>query len=166
MHVSIVMLEAIEKPLTNEQINDLKVDKDILWDFQNCNSNFFDYFHEENSNTSLLANPDYLSTIYDNSIFELVQEDKNHGINHIYKVKKDASIYLGKIKIDILKKELEEITPKNFKDKYRSLLWSITDDYSMYIIEDCAFYSLDKWLLDIAKENKQYQVIQVFDAHI
>ena len=166
MHVSIVMLEAIENPLTNEQINDLKVSEDVLWEFRNCSPDFFDYFHEENSDTSFLVDPSDLSEIYNNSIFELVQKDKNCSINHIYKIKKDADIYLGKTKIDILKKELEGITPENFKDKYRSLLWSIIDDYSMYIIEDCAFYPLDKWLLDVARKNKKYQVIQVFDAHI
>ena len=73
MHVNIVMLEAIENPLTDEQINDLKVSEDDLWEFQNCNPNLFDYFHEENSNTSPLVDPSCLSKIYNNNIFELVQ---------------------------------------------------------------------------------------------
>lgn len=166
MHVSIIMLEVIENPLTNEQISNLKVDENTLWDFQNCNPNFFDYFYEENSDTSFLVDPSDLSKIYNNSIFELVQEDKNYGINYIYKIKKDAAVYLGKTKIDSLKKELERITPENFKDKYRNLLSSVVDEFDMYIIEDYTFYPLDEWLLDIAKENKQYQVIQIFDAHI
>ena len=102
MHVSIVMLEAIENPLTNEQINDLKVSEDVLWEFRNCSPDFFDYFHEENSDTSFLVDPSDLSEIYNNSIFELVQKDKNCSINHIYKIKKDANIYLNELDDDML----------------------------------------------------------------
>ena len=166
MHIELIMLKAVDKPLTSSQISGFRIDENDLWDLQACNPTHFDYFQEENSDTSFLVDPSDLSEIYNNCIFELVQEDKNCGINHIYKIKKDADIYLGKTKIDILKKELEGITPENFKDKYRSLLWSIIDDYSMYIIEDCAFYPLDKWLLDVARKNKKYKIIQVFDAHI
>ena len=166
MHVSIIFLEKIEKPLTTSQINDLRVDENDLWDLQCCNPTHFDYFQEENRETSLLADPNWLCTAYNDNIFELVEEDKNNGLNHIYKIKNGAITDLGKTKLKAVKNKLAEITPENFKNEYYSLLLSILDTSDTHIIEDGTFYPLDQWLFDVAEEDKQYQVIQVFDAHI
>lgn len=166
MHIELIMLKAVDKPLTSSQISGFRIDENGLWDLQACNPTHFDYFQEENSDTSLLADPNWLCTAYNDNIFELVEEDKNGGLNHIYKIKNGAITDLGKTKLEAIKNKLAEITPENFKNEYYSLLLSILDTNDTHIIENGTFYPLDQWLLDEAEKDKQYQVIQVFDAHI
>ena len=163
MHVNIIVLEEIKNPLTKDQIKELKHNEGMLWSLDNCNSAFFDYF-EEGTKETALDNPEFLCKFYENNLFELVQ--KNEGINHIYKVKKDAKVNIGKIKLKNLKKELEKTTPENFQSKYKNLLCNIVDNYETYIVQNYAFYPIDNWVFDVAQEEKSYQVIQVFDAHI
>lgn len=42
MHIEVIMLKAVEKPLTGSQINSLRVDENDLWDLQCCNPAHFD----------------------------------------------------------------------------------------------------------------------------
>ena len=163
MYVSVLVLEPVEKPLSKEEIDELKYTEDQLSKLKNYIPNIFNSFKEESYETSILYNPYSICKTYNENILELVLKANN--MNHIYRVKENAGDYFKKTKSKETRQKPGKTTLKNLRKKY-NLIQSLIEEYGMYIIENDTFYPFGEWISDSAQEGKKYQVIQIFKMHI
>lgn len=162
MHLPIVILHAVDKPLSSKELQNIKEENLSLEDCYNYCRHGFDYvgyeYEELDSNN--------ISSIYDDHIFELVKKDEEHNINHVFRIKPGALEYISKQKITQLNTLMSKITPDNFKQYYSDLENAIIEKFDTFIAENDAIYLLDEWLLSEAEEGQLYQIIQAFDSHL
>ena len=162
MHLPIVILEAISEPLSLEKIQKVKNQNLELEYCGNYNRYGFDYVGSEYQK----IDTNELCSIYDNKVFELVQEDKERGINHVFRIKQDGIKYINKKKIAHINRLMAKINPENFDQFYFGLEDAIVKKFDTFITENDTIYLIDEWLLSEAEERQLYQIIQAFDSHL
>lgn len=162
MHVPIIFLEKVEKPLIREELDNIKIYEADLYDQPAYSKAEFDYIGAEYSSFDSV----YFESIYNGNILELVEEDKETNFFHVFRVKENAIKYISEEKIKLINDFMAQTDSSNFRHRYYNLEHIIIDKLDTHIVENNVLYPLDEWILSKAEENAIYQIVQVLDAHL
>lgn len=162
MHVPIIFLEKVEKPLTREELADIEIYENDLYDQPAYHRAGFDYI----GNKYPEFDAEDFASIYDGNILELVEKDTENNLSHIFRVEQDAVKYISEEKIKLINDFMAQTDSSNFQHRYYSLEHIVIDKLDTHIVENDVLYPLDEWILTVAEEGAMYQIIQVLDTHI
>lgn len=162
MHVPIIFLEKVEKPLTQEELASVKIYENDLYDQPAYQKAGFDYIGDKYSEFDV----EDLTSIYDGNILDLAEEDKIKNLFHVIKVKHNAVKFVSENKIKEINDFMAQTDSSNFKNRYYSLENLTIDRLDTHIVENDVLYPLDEWLLTVAEEGSMYQIVRVLDAHL
>lgn len=162
MHVPIIFLEKVEKPLTKEELANVEIYENDLYDQPAYCRAGFDYVGDEYLQFGVKS----LVSIYDGNVLDLVEEDKNENLFHVIKVKQNAVKFVSENKIKKINDFMADTNSSNFTYRY-SILENLTiDKLDTHIVENDVLYPLDEWILSGAEEGAMYQIVRVLDAHL
>ena len=162
MHVPIIFLEKVEKPLTQEELASVKIYENDLYDLPAYQKAGFDYIGDKYSEFDV----EDLTSIYNGNILDLAEEDKTKNLFHVIKVKHNAVKFVSENKIKDINDFMAQTDSSNFKNRYYSLENLTIDRLDTHIVEDDVLYPLDEWILSGAEEDAMYQIVRVLDAHL
>ena len=162
MHVPIIFLEKVEKPLTQEELVSVKIYENDLYDQPTYHKAGFDYIGDEYLQFGIKS----FVNIYDRNVLDLVEEDRIKNLFHIIKVKHNAVKFVSENKIKKINDFIKQIDSSNFKYRYHILENMAIEKFDTYIVEDNILYPLDEWILSEAEEDAMYQIVRVLDAHL
>ena len=162
MHVPIIFLQKVKRPLTQEELSEVEIYEADLYEQPAYSRAGFDYIGAEYSSFDA---KDFAS-IHDGKILELVEEDKETNFFHVFRVKENAIKYFNKEKIKLINDFMAQTNSSNFRHRYYHLEHVIIDKLDTHIVENDVLYPLDEWILSVAEEEAMYQIVQVLDAHL
>lgn len=162
MHVPIIFLEKVEKPLTQEELANVRIYENDLYDQPAYHKAGIDYIGDEYLEFGIKS----LLGIYDENILELVEKDNKKNLFHVVRVKQNAIKYISENKIKKINDFMEQIDSSNFKHRYYILENLTIDRLDTHIVENNVLYPLDEWILSRAEEGAMYQIVRILDAHL